>query len=53
MKQNSDLAAKVMWQLLQKLTRVVRQTNEKLVAETITLDESLEEEDTDKEVENR
>ena len=49
-KQNSDLAAKVMWQLLQKLTRVVRQTNEKLVAETISLDESLEEEPTDEKV---
>src|SRR6185503_5911307 len=38
-KQDSDLAAKVMWQLLQKLTRVVRITNEKLVAESISLDE--------------
>jgi PPM family protein phosphatase len=38
-KQDSDLAAKVMWQLLQKLTRLVRQTNEKLVAESISLDD--------------
>jgi serine/threonine protein phosphatase PrpC len=41
-KQDSDLAAKVMWQLLQKLTRLVRQTNEKLVEESISLDDDDE-----------
>ncbi len=41
-KQDSDLAAKVMWQLLQKLTRLVRQTNERLVAESISIDDDEE-----------
>lgn len=39
MKQDSDLAAKLMWQLLQKLTRLVRVSNDRIVAETITLDD--------------
>ena len=39
MKQDSDLAAKLMWQLLQKLSRLVRASNDRIVAETITLDE--------------
>lgn len=39
MKQDSDLGAKLMWQMLQKLSKTVRLTNDKLVAETITLDE--------------
>lgn len=39
MKQDSDLAAKLMWQLLQKLTRLVRASNDRIVAETITLDD--------------
>lgn len=39
MKQNSDLAAKLMWQLLQKMSRLVRTSNERIVAETISLDD--------------
>jgi len=39
MKQDSDLSAKLMWQLLQKLTRLVRASNDRIVAETITLDD--------------
>ena len=39
MKQDSDLAAKLMWQLLQKLSRLVRSSNDRIVAETITLDD--------------
>ena len=39
MKQDSDLAAKLMWQLLQKMSRIVRTSNERLVADTITLDD--------------
>jgi CRP-like cAMP-binding protein len=37
--QDSDLAGKLMWQLLQKLSRLVRASNEKLVAETASLDD--------------
>ncbi len=39
MKQDSDLAAKLMWQLLQKVSRLLRASNDRVVAETITLDE--------------
>ncbi len=35
LKEDSDLGVKLMWQLLQKLSRVVRSSNEKLVAETV------------------
>ncbi len=38
MKQDSELSAKLMWQLLQKLSRIVRMTNDRLVAETLSLD---------------
>ncbi len=38
MKQDADLAVKLMWQLLRKMAEVVRSTNERLVAETISLD---------------
>ena len=38
LKQDSELAAKLMWQLLQKLSRIVRLTNDRLVAETLSLD---------------
>ena len=38
MKQDSELAAKLMWQLLQKLSRIVRLTNDRLVAETLSFD---------------
>lgn len=39
MKQDADLASKLMWQLLQKMSRLVRTGNDRLVAETITLDD--------------
>lgn len=39
MKQDSELASKLLWQLLHKMSRLVRTTNDKLVAETITLDD--------------
>lgn len=39
MKQDSELAAKLMWQLLQKMSRLVRTSNDRIVAETITLDD--------------
>jgi serine/threonine protein phosphatase PrpC len=38
LKQDSDLAAKLMWQLLQKLSRLVRVTNRQLVKEVTTYD---------------
>ena len=38
MKQDADLAVKLMWQLLRKLSKLVRLSNDKLVAETISLD---------------
>lgn len=40
-KQDSELGAKLMWQLLNKMARIVRMTNDKLVAESISMD-SLE-----------
>ena len=39
MKQDSELASKLLWQLLHKLSRLVRRANDKLTAETITLDD--------------
>jgi serine/threonine protein phosphatase PrpC/CRP-like cAMP-binding protein len=41
MKKDSALAAKVTWRLLHRLSRLLRETNEKLVAESIQLDEPL------------
>ena len=38
LKQDSELAAKLMWQLLQKLSRLVRVTNRRLVKEVSTFD---------------
>ena len=38
-RQDSDLAAKVMWQLLMKLSALVRRTNALMVAESVTLDD--------------
>jgi serine/threonine protein phosphatase PrpC len=38
-KQDSELAAKIMWQLLMKLSRLVRTTNELAVAEAISIDD--------------
>ena len=38
LKQDSELAAKLMWQLLQKLSRLVRVTNRQLVREVSTFD---------------
>lgn len=38
LKQDSDLAAKLMWQLLQKLSRLVRTTNRQLVKEVSAYD---------------
>ena len=37
MRQDSELGAKISWQLLKKLSRIIRQTNEQLVAESIPL----------------
>jgi len=38
LKQDSELAAKLMWQLLQKMSRLVRTTNRRLVDETTAYD---------------
>lgn len=38
MKQDSELAVKLMWQLLTKLSRMVRTSNEKVVAEFVGVD---------------
>ena len=38
LKQDSELAAKLMWQLLQKLSRLVRLTNRRLVSEVSAFD---------------
>jgi serine/threonine protein phosphatase PrpC len=38
LKQDSELAAKLMWQLLQKMSRLVRSTNRRLVDETTAYD---------------
>jgi len=38
LKQDSELAAKLMWQLLQKLSRLVRTTNQQLVQEIAAAD---------------
>jgi CRP-like cAMP-binding protein len=38
LQQDSDLAAKLMWQLLQKLSRLVRVTNRQLVKEVTSYD---------------
>ena len=38
LKQDSELAAKLMWQLLQKLSRLVRLTNRRLVSEVSSFD---------------
>ena len=38
LKQDSELAAKLMWQLLQKLSRLVRVTNRQLVKEVSAYD---------------
>ena len=40
MKRDSDLAVKLMWQLLQKLSRTLRVTNEMLLNDNVTIDES-------------
>ncbi len=37
-KQDSDLGAKLMWQLLMKLSRIVRLSNERLLAATVSLE---------------
>lgn len=42
MKRDSELATKVMWRWLVKLSRSLRETNERAVADSILLDESLE-----------
>ena len=41
LKQDSELAAKLMWQLLQKMSRLVRTTNRRLVAQEQALEEVL------------
>jgi serine/threonine protein phosphatase PrpC len=38
-RQDSELAAKIMWQLLMKLSALVRHTNALAVAETVTIDD--------------
>jgi len=38
LKQDSELAAKLMWQLLRKLSRLVRLGNDKIVAEAVKVD---------------
>ena len=38
-KQDSELGTKLMWQLLHKLSRALRDTNERLVAESVTLED--------------
>jgi CRP-like cAMP-binding protein len=38
LKQDSELAAKLMWQLLQKMSRLVRLTNRRLVSEVSSFD---------------
>ena len=38
LKQDSEIAAKLMWQLLQKLSRLVRLTNRQLVKEVSSFD---------------
>ena len=45
MKEDAHLAAKLLWQLLHKLSGIVRLGNERLTASTITLDESVAPED--------
>lgn len=42
MRQDADLGAKISWQLLKKLSRIIRTTNEQLVAESVTLEEAEE-----------
>ena len=41
MKQDSDLAVKLTWQLLRKLSQLVRDLNEQAVAEPINIDSLL------------
>lgn len=41
MKKDSALASKITWRLLHRLSRLLRETNEKLVAESIQLDEPV------------
>lgn len=38
LKQDSELAAKLMWQLLQKMSRLVRTTNQRLVSQELQLE---------------
>jgi len=38
MKQDADLAVKLTWQLLRKLSRIVRQSNARVVADSISID---------------
>ena len=38
LKQDSELAAKLMWQLLQKMARLVRTTNQRLVSQELQLE---------------
>lgn len=45
MRSNAELAAKVSWQLLRKLSRALRETNAKAVADTILLDPEFEVDD--------
>ncbi|HCH61570.1 MAG: protein phosphatase [Deltaproteobacteria bacterium] len=41
MKQDSDLAVKLTWQLLRKLSQIVREMNEQAVAETVNMESLL------------
>jgi serine/threonine protein phosphatase PrpC len=41
MKEDAELGAKISWQLLKKLSRIVRKSNEQLVAESIPLLEEI------------
>ncbi|MEL6344666.1 MAG: cyclic nucleotide-binding domain-containing protein [Myxococcota bacterium] len=42
MRQDADLGAKISWQLLKKLSRIIRTTNEQLVAESVPLEDELD-----------
>ena len=39
MKQDADLAVKLTWQLLRKLSRIVRRANAQVVADSISVDD--------------
>jgi CRP-like cAMP-binding protein len=38
MKKDADLAVKLMWQLLHKLSQVIRSNNARVVADTVSMD---------------